>query len=121
MQKLDWEFIESRSGGYQRASYRGLVIEARQDCDASNPFESWDCEPPTLVYSGGRNGSRSDYSDGACETALDSIPDGKFRRHWRAIAEALDLKPTIEGRGVSRVQPCGALQDERVEAKARVE
>ena len=93
MQKLDWEFIESRSGGYQRASYRGLVIEALQDCDASNPFESWDCEPPTLVYSGGRNGSRSDYSDGACETALDSIPDGKFRRHWRAIAEALDLKP----------------------------
>jgi len=91
---LDWEFIANGGtygAGYQRADYCGLVIEAHQDTDARNPFTEYDCEPPTLVYFG--RSDRNDYADGACEGVLDSaiIPDGKFRRHWRAIAKALDV------------------------------
>lgn len=90
---MQWEYVErggTYGAGYQRADYRGLVIEAHYDCDARNPFTEFDCEPPLLTY--GRDNGLTEYGDGAAD-ALGAIADGLFKRHWRAIAKAVDLEP----------------------------
>lgn len=87
---LNWEFIESRNGGYQRARYRGLVLEAHNDCDARNPFEEWEGEPDLVVLYDGRF---TEYGNGSPLEPLAAISDSKFRRHLKAIARAVDLCP----------------------------
>ena len=50
--KLDWDY--DQSSGEQRATYKGLVIRAVRDSDASNPFENEDGHWPMLVRTDGR-------------------------------------------------------------------
>lgn len=88
--KLSFDYDSSGRGNTQTAEYRGLVIRAEQDTDAENPFTAWDCEPPTLVYSGRRDGL-TDYSDDTLDAPLKALSDGKISRHWRAICRALSL------------------------------
>lgn len=95
MEKLDWQFVDhggTYGAGYQKAAYHGLVIEAHQDSNAECPFESWDCEPPTAVYSG-RHNDESDYSGGVVQRPLDYLPDSKLRlrRYWEPAARALGV------------------------------
>lgn len=87
---LDWDFIESRTGGYQVAKYRGLVLEVHNDSDAGNPFEQWDCEPDLVVLYDRR---LTEYGDGSPLEPLAAISDSKFRRHLKAIARAVDIEP----------------------------
>lgn len=91
--RLSWDWDAKRKGiPATAASYRGLTIYALQDSYAENPFEAWECEPPTLVYHGRRDGF-SDYSGGALAAPLGAMNDRKIARNWRLIAHALDLSP----------------------------
>lgn len=92
MPKLDWNH-EDRDD-YESASYRGLRIEARRDDDAGNPWNEWDGNPPALAKSG--RDSLQEYGADAdgLNNPLAAIPDGRFRRHWRKIAEAVDMVPS---------------------------
>lgn len=91
-QKLDWTYCDgSRGPGYYTAEYRGFTIKAVNDESPENPFDSWDCEPPTLVWSGRRDGM-SDYSDGALDNPLAEMTTAQVSRHWRAICDALNWK-----------------------------
>lgn len=91
--QLSFDYDPARNASV--ADYRGLTIIAEHDTDAANPFTDWDCEPPTLVISGGRNSSAEDYSGEGLESPLALISDGKLRlsRYWQAAAKALDLCP----------------------------
>lgn len=90
---MQLSFNYDASENCELAHYRGLVIRAERDETAECPFSAWDCEPPTLVFSG--RDSLSDYSDGELQSPLDHISDGKLRlsRYWKAAAQALDLCP----------------------------
>ena len=65
--------------------YKGYKIEIRQDMDAENPFEAWDCEPPLIAFYGGRRSSASSYQ-GAPEDWYDILrlmPDAVWKRGQR--------------------------------------
>lgn len=81
---MQWDYLERE--GVERASYRGLVIDAERDSDARNPWEDWDGNP-ALAVAYGRNGIR-EYGEPL--DALANISDSLFRRHWRAICKAVD-------------------------------
>lgn len=90
---MQLSFDYDASANCELAHYRGLTIRVERDENAECPFSAWDCEPPTLVFSG-RN-SISDYSNGELQSPLDHISDGKLRlsRYWKAAAQALGLSP----------------------------
>lgn len=90
MEKLDWEFIDERGGAYQRAEYRGILIEAHRDGDAMNPFTDWDCEPPLVTC---YDRSLTDYSDGDAMDPFAGLPDHWFSRNWRKLAVAFGEDP----------------------------
>ena len=93
MTKLNWEFVNHGgpyNAGRQRAEYRGLVIWAEQDSSPSNPFEDWDTEPPTAVYS---DRSFTDYSDGDALDPFEGLKDRWFSRNWRALCQILGIDP----------------------------
>lgn len=87
---LSWDYRDRARTPEYRATYRGYTIHAVQDESAENPFIAWDCEPPTLVYAGRRDGF-SDYADGALHRPLAEMSDAQVSRHWRAIAKALNV------------------------------
>lgn len=92
MTKLNWEYAErggTYGNGYQFAEYNGLVIKAMQNDSPMNPFDDWDCEPPTAVYS---SGSLTEYKGGPLD-CLTGISDGFLRRNSAKLAKALDLDP----------------------------
>jgi hypothetical protein len=114
MEKLDWEEMTGRTYG-RRAEYRGLVIKAIQDESPENPFESWDCEPPTAVY---YDRDLNDYSDGDALSPFAGVSDGWISRNWRAIAAALGIDPAAHDAEARQSQRDygGALADIRRDA-----
>lgn len=73
--------------------HRGLTIEIHRDDSPENPFTAWDCQPPILIdYDRSLHG----YAGG---DDLHGLPfllmaDWQISRHWRKIAEALDVADT---------------------------
>jgi len=45
-------FDYDRNSSNQAAAYRGFTIRAMPEAGPENPLETWDCEPPVLVYDG---------------------------------------------------------------------
>lgn len=96
--RLTWDY--NRAGTERTATYRGVTIRAVQDDSPENPFEAWETELPTLVYSGRREGF-SDYSDGELYRPLEAMNDRKISRNWRLIANALGLTPAAVAQEIS--------------------
>lgn len=88
---LSWDYGSKWSGLPAReTTYRGFTAYAVQDSDAENPFTAWDTEPPTLVYTGRRDGF-SDYSGDTLENPLAAISDARLARKWAEAAKALAI------------------------------
>lgn len=84
---LNFEYVES-SGfpAVSRAEYRGLIIEAVQDQDCSNPWTDCDGLAP-LLWTNGDGGE--EYGDADLESPLKRFSDWQISRHWRALCAIL--------------------------------
>lgn len=70
----------------------GYTATIATDTDAENPWTSWDCEPPIMVFSPDRfHGRLEDYKTGlSLKTVFDLLPLELFGDHGK-ILSALDL------------------------------
>lgn len=76
----------------------GFTVTIANDEHADNPFESWDCEPALLAYSGDRHGGFSTYQNApACMADFVALlPDSCFERGKR-LALLEEFKPANFG------------------------
>ncbi|MFT6125860.1 MAG: hypothetical protein ACJAVA_000302 [Flavobacteriaceae bacterium] len=69
--------------------YKGYTIKAWHHTDAENPFESWDCNLPTMAT---YDRNINDYSKGDINEYLKYIlTDNQIIRHQKAIAEIFEI------------------------------
>lgn len=81
--KINFEDIKGQG------EYRGIPFEIWHDEYPINPFEEWDCEPPTMTSYDRNN---TDYSKGAINNFLSNeITDGQLLRHQKNLLELLEL------------------------------
>lgn len=91
MDKLSFEWHDSRNGGEYRADVGGgLIVRAIQDSDAGNPWESFDNEPPLIVY----HDRSIDWHGGDIEPLAD-VSDSWIARHWRQLCDIFGAPPEI--------------------------
>ncbi len=102
-ESLCWTY--DRSGVNQTATYRGFEIRAERDDGPENPFEAWDTEPPTLVYSG--RDDVSDYSNGVVDDPFAAMTDSHISRNWRLIARALGVLTDHDGEARENLKDSG--------------
>lgn len=88
MDKLNFEWHDSRDRVEYRADVGGLIVRAIQDSDAGNPWKSFDNEPPLIVYH-----DRSIERLGGDIDPLADVSDSWIARHWRRLCEIFDAPP----------------------------
>lgn len=88
MEKLNFEWHDSRSGGEYRAEVSGFVIRAVRDDSPESPWDAWDGQPPLIVYY-----DRSLDEKGDVPNPLADVTDSWIARHWRALCKIFDQSP----------------------------
>lgn len=88
MEKLNFEWHDSRNGGEYRAEVSGFVIRAVRDDSPESPWEAWDGQPPLIVYY-----DRSLDEKGDVPNPLADMSDSFIARNWRALCKIFDQSP----------------------------
>lgn len=88
MEKLNFEWHDSRNGGEYRAEVSGFVIRAVRDDSPDNPWNAWDGQPPLIVYH-----DRNIEELGDVPNPLAGMSDSFIARHWRALCKIFDQAP----------------------------
>lgn len=88
MEKLNFEWHDSRNGGEYRAEVSGFVIRAVRDDSPESPWDAWDGQSPLLVYY-----DRSLDKKGDVPNPLADVSDSWIARHWRALCKICDQSP----------------------------
>lgn len=88
MEKLNFEWHDSRNGGEYRAEANGFIVRAVHDDSPENPWDAWDFQPPLLVYY-----NRSLEEKGDVPNPLADVTDSWIARHWRALCKIFDKSP----------------------------
>lgn len=88
MCKLDFEWHDSRNGGEYRAESGGFIVKAIRDESPESPWDSWDGQPPLIVYY-----DRSLDEKGDVPNPLADMSDSFIARHWRALCKIFDQAP----------------------------
>lgn len=88
MEKLNFEWHDSRNGGEYRAEVSGFVIRAVRDDSPDNPWNAWDGQPPLIVYYDRSLGEKGD-----APNPLADMTDSFIARHWRALCKIFDQSP----------------------------
>lgn len=88
MEKLNFEWHDSRNGGEYRAEANGFIVRAVHDDSPENPWDAWDGQPPLIVYS-----DRSLDEKGDVPNPLADMTDSFIARNWRALCKIFDQSP----------------------------
>lgn len=88
MEKLNFEWHDSRNGGEYRAEVSGFVIRAIHDDSPESPWEAWDGQSPLIVYY-----DRSLDEKGDVPNPLADMSDSFIARNWQALCEIFDQSP----------------------------
>lgn len=88
MEKLNFEWHDSRNGGEYRAEVSGFVIRAVRDDSPESPWDAWDGQPPLIVYY-----DRSLEEKGDVPNPLADMTDSFIARNWRALCKIFDQSP----------------------------
>lgn len=88
MEKLNFEWHDSRNGGEYRAEAHGFIVRAVHDDSPENPWDAWDGQSPLLVYY-----DRSLDEKGDVPNPLADVSDSWIARHWRALCKIFDQSP----------------------------
>lgn len=88
MEKLNFEWHDSRNGGEYRAEVSGFVIRAVRYDSPESPWEAWDGQPPLIVYY-----DRSLEEKGDVPNPLADMSDSFIARNWRALCKIFDQSP----------------------------
>lgn len=88
MEKLNFEWHDSRNGGEYRAEVSGFVIRAVRDDSPESPWDAWDGQPPLIVYY-----DRSLDEKGDVPNPLADMSDSFIARNWRALCKIFYQSP----------------------------
>lgn len=88
MEKLNFEWHDSRNGGEYRAEANGFIVRAVHDDSPENPWDACDGQPPLIVYS-----DRSLDEKGDVPNPLADMTDSFIARNWRALCKIFDQSP----------------------------
>lgn len=88
MEKLNFEWHDSRNGGEYRAEVSGFIVKAIRDESAESPWDAWDGQPPLIVYY-----DRSLDEKGDVPNPLADMSDSFIARNWRALCKIFDQSP----------------------------
>lgn len=88
MEKLNFEWHDSRNGGEYRAEVSGFIVKAIRDESAESPWDAWDGQPPLIVYY-----DRSLDEKGDVPNPLADMTDSFIARHWRSLCKIFDQSP----------------------------
>lgn len=88
MEKLNFEWHDSRNGGEYRAEAHGFTVRAVRDESPESPWDAWDGQPPLIVYY-----DRSLDEKGDVPNPLADMSDSFIARNWRALCKIFDQSP----------------------------